>query len=66
MAREKGYTLSDFSEEQAPTSSSHERVDEQDRQSKGRKVSCRSMARENGYEIERQEPIVEEKKWLKK
>ena len=33
---------------------------------KGRKVSCRSMARENGYEIERQEPIVEEKKWFKK
>ena len=34
MAREKGYTLSDFSEGQIPTSSSHERVDEQDQQSK--------------------------------
>ena len=29
---------------------------------KGRKVSSRSMARENGYEIERQVPLVEEKK----
>ena len=28
---------------------------------KGRKVSSRSMARENGYEIERQVPLVEEK-----
>ncbi|WP_100655528.1 DNA translocase FtsK [Bacillus pacificus] len=58
----KGYTLSDFSEGQAPTSSSHERVDEQDQQSKKEEKSVVDQWLEkNGYEIERQEPIVEEK-----
>ena len=62
MAREKGYTLSHFSEGQAPTSSSHERVDEQDQQSKKEEKSVVDQWLEkNGYEIERQEPIVEEK-----
>ena len=58
----KGYTLSHFSEGQAPTSSSHERVDEQDQQSKKEEKSVVDQWLEkNGYEIERQEPIVEEK-----
>ena len=67
MHGEKGYTLSHFSEGQTPTSSSHERVDEQDQQSKKEEKSVVDQWLEkNGYEIERQEPIVEEKKWLKK
>ncbi|MDA2167665.1 DNA translocase FtsK [Bacillus cereus] len=58
----KGYTLSDFSEGQAPTSSSHEGVDQQDQQSKKEEKSVVDQWLEkNGYEIERQEPIVEEK-----
>ncbi|TNP05578.1 DNA translocase FtsK [Bacillus pacificus] len=58
----KGYTLSHFSEGQAPTSSSHERVDQQDQQSKKEEKSVVDQWLEkNGYEIERQEPIVEEK-----
>ncbi|MCU5464161.1 DNA translocase FtsK [Bacillus pacificus] len=58
----KGYTLSHFSEGQAPTSSSHERVEEQDQQSKKEEKSVVDQWLEkNGYEIERQEPIVEEK-----
>ncbi|MEY2304882.1 DNA translocase FtsK [Bacillus tropicus] len=57
----KGYTLSDFSEGQAPTSSSHEGVDQQDQQSKKEEKSVVDQWLEkNGYEIERQEPIVEE------
>ncbi len=66
MAREKGYTLSHFSEGQAPTSSSHERVDEQDQQSKKEEKSVVDQWLKNGYEIERQEPIVRRKNWLKK
>ncbi|PKJ57400.1 DNA translocase FtsK [Bacillus sp. SN10] len=58
----KGYTLSDFSEGQAPISSSHEGVDQQDQQSKKEEKSVVDQWLEkNGYEIERQEPIVEEK-----
>ncbi|TNO65459.1 DNA translocase FtsK [Bacillus cereus] len=58
----KGYALSDFSEGQAPTSSSHEGVDQQDQQSKKEEKSVVDQWLEkNGYEIERQEPIVEEK-----
>ena len=61
MVREKGYTLSDFSEGQAPTSSSHEGIDQQDQQSKKEEKSVVDQWLEkNGYEIERQEPIVEE------
>ncbi|HFJ9446855.1 TPA: DNA translocase FtsK [Bacillus tropicus] len=57
----KGYTLSDFSEGQAPTSSSHEGIDQQDQQSKKEEKSVVDQWLEkNGYEIERQEPIVEE------
>ncbi|ATI49860.1 cell division protein FtsK [Bacillus cereus] len=57
----KGYTLSDFSEGQAPTSSSHEGIEQQDQQSKKEEKSVVDQWLEkNGYEIERQEPIVEE------
>ncbi|MDF9648702.1 DNA translocase FtsK [Bacillus tropicus] len=57
----KGYTLSDFSEGQAPTSSSHEGIDQQNQQSKKEEKSVVDQWLEkNGYEIERQEPIVEE------
>ncbi|WP_242299352.1 DNA translocase FtsK [Bacillus cereus group sp. BfR-BA-01448] len=57
----KGYTLSDFSEGQAPTSSSHEGIDQQDQKSKKEEKSVVDQWLEkNGYEIERQEPIVEE------
>ena len=57
----KGYTLSDFSQGQAPTSSSHEGIDQQDQQSKKEEKSVVDQWLEkNGYEIERQEPIVEE------
>ncbi|MED2836635.1 DNA translocase FtsK [Bacillus wiedmannii] len=56
----KGYTLSDFSEGQATTSSSHEGVDQRDQQSKEEEKSVVDQWLEkNGYEIERQEPIVE-------
>ncbi|MES5917205.1 DNA translocase FtsK [Bacillus cereus group sp. RP37] len=58
----KGYTLSDFSEGQAKTSSSHEGVDQRDQPSKKEEKSVVDQWLEkNGYEIERQEPIVEEK-----
>ncbi|PRT34940.1 DNA translocase FtsK [Bacillus wiedmannii] len=56
----KGYTLSDFSEGQATTSSSHEGVDQRDQQSKKEEKSVVDQWLEkNGYEIERQQPIVE-------
>ncbi|MGH0701981.1 DNA translocase FtsK, partial [Bacillus cereus] len=58
----KGYTLSDFSEGKAKTSSSHEGVDQRDQPSKKEEKSVVDQWLEkNGYEIERQEPIVEEK-----
>ncbi|MCU5692781.1 DNA translocase FtsK [Bacillus cereus] len=62
----KGYTLSDFSEGQAPTSSSHRAANEQgERQYEESKKEEKSVVdqwlEKNGYEIERQEPIVEEK-----
>ncbi|PGB01360.1 DNA translocase FtsK [Bacillus toyonensis] len=58
----KGYTLSYFSEGQAPTSSSHQGVDQQGQQSKKEEKSVVDQWLEkNGYEIERQEPVVEEK-----
>ncbi|UOB78383.1 DNA translocase FtsK [Bacillus sp. ZJS3] len=62
----KGYTLSDFSEGQAPTSSSHGAAHEQgERQYEESKKEEKSVVdqwlEKNGYEIERQEPIVEEK-----
>ncbi|BCC49254.1 hypothetical protein bcgnr5378_61460 [Bacillus cereus] len=62
----KGYTLSDFSDRQAPTSSSHGAANEQgERQYEESKKEEKSVVdqwlEKNGYEIERQEPIVEEK-----
>ncbi|EJR68277.1 hypothetical protein IIO_00239, partial [Bacillus cereus VD115] len=58
----KGYTLSYFSEGQAPTASSHQGVDQQGQQSKKEEKSVVDQWLEkNGYEIERQEPVVEEK-----
>ncbi|MGH0432717.1 DNA translocase FtsK [Bacillus basilensis] len=55
----KGYTLSDFSEGQATSSSpSHEPVGQQDK--KEEKSVVDQWLEKNGYEIERQEPIVEE------
>ncbi|MGH1282853.1 DNA translocase FtsK, partial [Bacillus basilensis] len=55
----KGYTLSDFSEGQATSSSpSHESVGQQDK--KEEKSVVDQWLEKNGYEIERQEPIVEE------
>ncbi|NSL66161.1 DNA translocase FtsK [Bacillus toyonensis] len=58
----KGYTLSYFSEGKAPTSSSHQDVDQQGQQSKKEEKSVVDQWLEkNGYEIERQEPVVEEK-----
>ncbi|MDF9612423.1 DNA translocase FtsK [Bacillus cereus] len=62
----KGYTLSDFSDGQAPTSSSHGVANEQgERQYEESKKEEKSVVdqwlEKNGYEIERQEPIVEEK-----
>ncbi|ADK07271.1 TPA: DNA translocase FtsK [Bacillus cereus biovar anthracis] len=62
----KGYTLSDFSEGQAPTSSSHRAANQQgERQYEESKKEEKSVVdqwlEKNGYEIERQEPIVEEK-----
>ncbi|MDF9502595.1 DNA translocase FtsK [Bacillus cereus] len=56
----KGYTLSDFSEGQATSSSpSHESVGQQDK--KQEKSVVDQWLEKNGYEIERQEPLVEEK-----
>ncbi|PEQ09269.1 DNA translocase FtsK [Bacillus toyonensis] len=58
----KGYTLSYFSEGKAPTSSSHQDVDQQGQQSKKEEKSVVDQWLEkNGYEIERPEPVVEEK-----
>ncbi|MBL3818631.1 DNA translocase FtsK [Bacillus sp. BSL6] len=62
----KGYTLSDFSDGQAPTSSSHGAANQQgERQYEESKKEEKSVVdqwlEKNGYEIERQEPIVEEK-----
>ncbi|AUD22865.1 TPA: DNA translocase FtsK [Bacillus cereus] len=62
----KGYTLSDFSEGQAQTSSSHRAANEQGEQQyeeskKEEKSVVDQWLEKNGYEIERQEPIVEEK-----
>ncbi|ANN34501.1 cell division protein FtsK [Bacillus thuringiensis serovar coreanensis] len=62
----KGYTLSDFSEGQAPTSSSHRAANQQGEQQyeenkKEEKSVVDQWLEKNGYEIERQEPIVEEK-----
>ncbi|WP_318582634.1 DNA translocase FtsK [Bacillus paranthracis] len=62
----KGYTLSDFSEGQASTSSSHRAANEQGEQQyeeskKEEKSVVDQWLEKNGYEIERQEPIVEEK-----
>ncbi|WP_270406372.1 DNA translocase FtsK [Bacillus paranthracis] len=62
----KGYTLSDFSEGQAPTSSSHRAANEQGEQQyeeskKEEKSVVDQWLEKNGYEMERQEPIVEEK-----
>ncbi|HEB2438783.1 TPA: DNA translocase FtsK [Bacillus thuringiensis] len=56
----KGYTLSDFSEGQATSSSpSHESVGQQDK--KQEKSVVDQWLEKNGYEIERQEPLVEGK-----
>ncbi|TPV43575.1 DNA translocase FtsK [Bacillus dicomae] len=56
----KGYTLSDFSEGQATSSSpSHESVGQQ--RKKEEKSVVDQWLEKNGYEIERQEPVVEEK-----
>ncbi|MBE5095111.1 DNA translocase FtsK [Bacillus thuringiensis] len=62
----KGYTLSDFSEGQAPTSSSHRAVNQQGEQQyeenkKEEKSVVDQWLEKNGYEIERQVPLVEEK-----
>ena len=67
MVREKGYTLSDFSEGQAPTSSSHRVANQQGEQQyeenkKEEKSVVDQWLEKNGYEIERQVPLVEEKK----
>ncbi|WP_157418473.1 DNA translocase FtsK [Bacillus cereus] len=62
----KGYKLSDFSEGQAPTSSSHRAVNQQGEQQyeenkKEEKSVVDQWLEKNGYEIERQVPLVEEK-----
>ncbi|HFF1839837.1 TPA: DNA translocase FtsK [Bacillus cereus] len=62
----KGYTLSDFSEGQAPTSSSHRAANQQGEQQyeenkKEEKSVVDEWLEKNGYEIERQVPLVEEK-----
>ncbi|HDX9593775.1 TPA: DNA translocase FtsK [Bacillus cereus] len=62
----KGYTLSDFSEGQAPTSSSHRAANQQGEQQyeenkKEEKSVVDQWLEKNGYEIERQVPLVEEK-----
>lgn len=66
MVREKGYKLSDFSEGQAPTSSSHRAANQQGEQQyeenkKEEKSVVDQWLEKNGYEIERQVPLVEEK-----
>ncbi|MEK4598156.1 DNA translocase FtsK [Bacillus sp. FSL R9-9497] len=62
----KGYTLSDFSEGQAPTSSSHRAANQQGEQQyeenkKEEKSVVDQWLEKNGYEIESQVPLVEEK-----
>ncbi|HFK1746113.1 TPA: DNA translocase FtsK [Bacillus cereus] len=62
----KGYTLSDFSEGQAPTSSSHRAANQQGEQQyeenkKEEKSVVDQWLEKNGYEIERQVSLVEEK-----
>ncbi|WP_103621659.1 DNA translocase FtsK [Bacillus thuringiensis] len=62
----KGYKLSDFSEGQAPTSSSHRAANQQGEQQyeenkKEEKSVVDQWLEKNGYEIERQVPLVEEK-----
>ncbi|OPD47926.1 cell division protein FtsK [Bacillus cereus] len=62
----KGYKLSDFSEGQVPTSSSHRAANQQgEQQSEENKKEEKSVVdqwlEKNGYEIERQVPLVEEK-----
>ncbi|ASZ68410.1 DNA translocase FtsK [Bacillus cereus] len=66
----KGYTLSDFSEGQAPTSSSHRAANQQGEQQyeenkKEEKSVVDQWLEKNGYEIERQVPLVEEKEVIK-
>ena len=62
----KGYKLSDCSEGQAPTSSSHRAANQQGEQQyeenkKEEKSVVDQWLEKNGYEIERQVPLVEEK-----
>ncbi|MDA2444733.1 DNA translocase FtsK [Bacillus cereus] len=62
----KGYKLSDFSEGQVPTSSSHRAANQQGEQQyeenkKEEKSVVDQWLEKNGYEIERQVPLVEEK-----
>ncbi|WP_242272566.1 DNA translocase FtsK [Bacillus cereus group sp. BfR-BA-01538] len=62
----KGYKLSDFSEGQATTSSSHRAANQQGEQQyeenkKEEKSVVDQWLEKNGYEIERQVPLVEEK-----
>ncbi|MDF9621561.1 DNA translocase FtsK [Bacillus cereus] len=62
----KGYKLSDFSEGQVPTSSSHRAANQQgEQQSEENKKEEKSVVdqwlEKNGYEIESQVPLVEEK-----
>ncbi|MHA4258435.1 DNA translocase FtsK [Bacillus cereus] len=62
----KGYKLSDFSEGQAPTSSSHRAANQQGEQQyeenkKEEKSVVDQWLEKNGYEIERQVSLVEEK-----
>ncbi|WP_272513659.1 DNA translocase FtsK [Bacillus cereus] len=62
----KGYKLSDFSEGQGPTSSSHRAANQQGEQQyeenkKEEKSVVDQWLEKNGYEIERQVPLVEEK-----
>ncbi|WP_441394957.1 DNA translocase FtsK [Bacillus sp. RE35] len=66
----KGYKLSDFSEGQAPTSSSHRAANQQGEQQyeenkKEEKSVVDQWLEKNGYEIERQVPLVEEKEVIK-
>ncbi|HDX9501008.1 TPA: DNA translocase FtsK [Bacillus thuringiensis] len=66
----KGYKLSDFSEGQVPTSSSHRAANQQGEQQyeenkKEEKLVVDQWLEKNGYEIERQVPLVEEKEVIK-
>ncbi|HDX9558764.1 TPA: DNA translocase FtsK [Bacillus thuringiensis] len=66
----KGYKLSDFSEGQVPTSSSHRAANQQGEQQyeenkKEEKSVVDQWLEKNGYEIERQVPLVEEKEVIK-